>query len=195
MLLGLLVIPNDCFLVRNQKVGSILSRGSLLASLHQADRLFGEKRNSRLSFPLLLAFGVVGSFHQKSSTSCLQMFLQKVVFFFCASLWAMNRLSVCHDNQLPITKAVKLSKAIKWWSKIVCCRISQCVSAHIRMGMNTRRNVLMWSFIREHFAVLCFISVFDLKAKRPLMTCFEHFSEGWFFTLAAAIVQQCCLIK
>lgn len=123
MLLGLLVKLNNCFLVCNQNL-SICPEESPCIRL--TDYL-GRREITGYHSLLFLAFGVAKNLHQKSFKSCLQMF-----FFserFCKSLWAMNRLGVCHDNQLPITKAVRLSKAIKWWNNIVCCRISQCVSA------------------------------------------------------------------
>ncbi len=126
MLLGLLLMVNECSVICNQKVGFILFQG---VSLHQADRLLGERRHKGSLFPSVLACGVVESFQQKSSTSCLQMILQRG---FCTTLWAMNRPSVCHDNQLPITKAVRLHKAIKWWNKMVCCRILTCTCGWTR---------------------------------------------------------------
>lgn len=123
------------------KVGFHLFQG---VPLHQADILSGDKRNNRLSFPSVPAHRGMKSLHQTSSPPRRQMFLQRG---FCTSLWAMNRLSVCHDNRLPITKAVRLSKAIKWWNKIVCSGISKCVSAHICCGWAHGKMVM---FIEEH---------------------------------------------
>lgn len=52
------------------------------------------------------------AFVQRSFWSCLQMFLQRAGFRVSPSkLWI--DLSVCHDNQLPITKALQPRKAIK----------------------------------------------------------------------------------
>lgn len=82
---------------------------------------------------IILSFRVVESFHQKSCIACLQMFLQGRGG--CTSPRAMNRLSVCHDNQLPITKGVRLSKAIKWWNQIVYCRNSASSHAHAHTRM------------------------------------------------------------
>lgn len=79
MLSGLLVILNDCSLICNQKVSFVLSRGD---SLHQDDKLSGEKRNNRLSLLFAVADGVVEIFYVLSS----HVFAEGFLFFFCTSL-------------------------------------------------------------------------------------------------------------